>query len=194
MTERAMRRLEGAIGRTLPPTVRGFFLNFPPALRDTEGDPDDFRLTDDADALIEMNTPGGHIYQPPDWTPDMFLLGAGACGETFWVDLGGERGSVHRFDAGEEAGASAELGDSLTEFARGLLEPEAESEPIGRRQAIELATRFARASAPEPGVRVVQVFLLGDRWCVSLAAGAPGGWCETVQVNARTGEARWYQT
>ena len=122
MTERDMKRLEGAIGRPLPPAVRTFFLNFPPALREIESDPDadDFELTDDADLLIEFNLPGQHFLQPTDWTPDVFILGAGGCGETFWIDLASPRGSVHRFDAGEEAGASAELADSIEEFAQGM--------------------------------------------------------------------------
>ncbi len=123
MTERDMKRLEGAIGRALPPAVRMFFLNFPAALREMATDPnaDDFQLTDDPDALIEFNLPGQHFYQPLDWTPDVFILGAGGCGETFWIDLASPRGSVHRFDAGEEAGASAELADSIEEFAQGML-------------------------------------------------------------------------
>ena len=123
MTERDMKRLEGAIGRTLPPAVRTFFLNFPQALREPPDDPDadDFELTDDADTLIEFNLPGQHFFQPVDWTPDVFILGTGGCGETFWIDLTSPRGSVHRFDAGEEAGASAELAESIEDFAQGML-------------------------------------------------------------------------
>jgi hypothetical protein len=124
MTESEMQRLEGEIGRKIPEGVRKFFLNFPPALRKMEQEryEDDFVLTDDVNALIAMNRPRKHFYQPVDWTPDVFLLGAGCCGETFWVNLASERGSVHRFDAGEEAGASAELAESLEEFAQGFLE------------------------------------------------------------------------
>lgn len=123
MTERDMKRLEGTIGRTLPPAVRAFFLNFPAALRDVESDPDadDFQLTDDPDALIAFNQPGACGLQPLDWTPDVFILGSGGCGETFWIDLASPKGSVHRFDAGEEARASAELADSIEEFAQGML-------------------------------------------------------------------------
>ena len=123
MTESEMQRLEKEIGRKIPEEVRKFFLNFPPALRAMKDDPeeDDFLLTDDVNGLIEMNRPGKHFYQPVDWTPDVFLLGAGGCGETLWVNLASEQGSVHRFDAGEEAGASAELADSLDEFASGML-------------------------------------------------------------------------
>ena len=123
MTESEMQRLEKEIGRKIPGEVRRFFLNFPPALGEMEQDrdEDDFVLTDEVNVLIEMNLPGKHFYQPVDWTPDVFLLGAGGCGETFWVNLASERGSVHRFDAGEEAGASAELADSLDEFASGIL-------------------------------------------------------------------------
>ena len=62
MTEKDLQRLESAIGRPLSPAVRHFFLNFPPELRTPEDerdpDPDDFELTDDADQLIQMNTPG----------------------------------------------------------------------------------------------------------------------------------------
>ena len=81
-----------------------------------------FFLSDDVDFLIELNSPAGHFMQPVDWTPDVFLLGSGGCGETFWIDLASERGSVHRFDAGEEAGASAPLADSIEEFAQGFFE------------------------------------------------------------------------
>lgn len=121
MTEQDLRRLEGEIGRSLSPAVRTFFLNFPPELLEVESDPDDddFLLMDDADALIEMNRPGKHFYQPIDWTPRMFILGAGGCGETFWVDLDSEHGTVYRFDAGQEAEDSDEMADSLEEFAGG---------------------------------------------------------------------------
>jgi SMI1 / KNR4 family (SUKH-1) len=123
MTESDMQRLEKSIGQTLPAPMRTFFLNFPPALRDIEVDPDadDFMLSDDADELIAYNTPGKSFLQPLDWTPDVFILGSGGCGETFWIDLGSERGSVHRFDSGEEAGASAELAESIEEFAQGFI-------------------------------------------------------------------------
>jgi len=128
MTQAEMQRLEGAIGRTLPDPVRHFFLNFPTELRDREPDPedDDFALTDDADALIEMNRPGLCGLQPLDWMPDVFILGAGGCGETFWIDLTSPQGSVHRFDAGEEAGASAELADSIVDFADQFLDTDAQ--------------------------------------------------------------------
>jgi hypothetical protein len=123
MTERDLKKLEGAIGRALPLAVRTFFLNFPAALREKESDPDtdDFQLTDEVDVLIEFNTPGQCGLQPLDWTSDVFILGSGGCGETFWINLASERGSVHRFDAGEEAGASAELADSIEEFAQGMI-------------------------------------------------------------------------
>ena len=124
MTERDMQRLESAVGQQLPPVVRTFFLNFPPELRDREPDPDndDFMPSDDVDFLIEINKPGAHGLQPVDWAPHMFILGAGGCGETFWIDLKSERGAVYRFDAGEEAGASADLADSIEDFARGFID------------------------------------------------------------------------
>lgn len=123
MTERDMRRLESAIGQTLPPAIRRFFLNFPPELRDVEADPDgdEFTLSDDPDHLIEINMPGRHYYQPVDWTPNMFLLGAGGSGETFWVDLNSKSGAVYRFDAGQQGQDSDDIADSLEQFARVML-------------------------------------------------------------------------
>jgi hypothetical protein len=53
----------------------------------------------------------------------MLLLGAGGCGETYWVDLDDERGPVRRFDQGEPAEYSHDLVDSLQEYARRLLGP-----------------------------------------------------------------------
>jgi hypothetical protein len=106
--------------------VRHFFLNFPPGLHipDEERDPDssDFELTDDADALIAMNTPGWTNLALPNAVPNFFALGAGACGETWWVDLDTEQGEVYFADAGTYAEHSDHVADSLAEFARGMLE------------------------------------------------------------------------
>src|SRR4051812_13323552 len=91
MTIDDLRRLETAIGRPLPQAVREFFLNFPPGLRtpDDERDPDfsDFELSDDADALIRMNTDGPDNIWLAEAGPNFFALGSGGCGETWWIDL-----------------------------------------------------------------------------------------------------------
>lgn len=126
MTTEDLQRLERSLGRPLSPAVRQFFLNFPPELRARaeEHDPDgydDFVLTDDVDELIAMNDPAQSYVLPLDWAPHMFILGAGGCGETYWVDLDDEQGSVHRFEAGQEAEYSDPVADSLEELARGML-------------------------------------------------------------------------
>lgn len=119
-----LERLETAIGRPLP-AVREFFLNFPPGLRtpDKERDPDadDFELTDDADALIQMNRPGWGGVAIPGAGENVFVLGSGGCGETWWVDLDGERGAVYFCDAGTSAEDSDHVADSLAEFAQRML-------------------------------------------------------------------------
>ncbi len=121
-----LRRLEAAIGRPLPPAVRAFFLNFPPGLRtpDEERDPDfsDFELTDDADALIRMNTDGPDNIWLPEAGPNFFALGSGGCGETWWLDLDSENGTVYFADAGTYARHSDHVADSLGEFAQGILD------------------------------------------------------------------------
>jgi hypothetical protein len=120
-----LRRLEAAIGRPLPPAVREFFLNFPPGLCTPadELDPDfsDFELTDNADALIRMNTDGPDRVWLPEAGPEFFALGSGGCGETWWVDLDSENGTVYFADAGTYARHSDHVADSLAEFARGIL-------------------------------------------------------------------------
>jgi cell wall assembly regulator SMI1 len=125
MTERDMQRLEAAIGRSLSPSVRQFFLNFSPELRGLERDEDfdAFKLTDDADALIEMNMPGRSHYIPHDWAPHMFILGADGSGVTYWVDLASKHGAVQCFEAGQAAEYSDEVAESLTEFAEKTGEP-----------------------------------------------------------------------
>jgi hypothetical protein len=123
MVQGDLKRLEDVVGRPLSPPVRHFFLNFPPELRELETDPDDadFMLTDDVESLIEMNDRKRSYLLPIDCSPKILILGAGACGETFWVDLDSERGAVYRFDAGIEAEYSDPLADSLEEFARGMI-------------------------------------------------------------------------
>jgi len=123
MTEHDMNHLEGAIGQKLSAVVRTFFLNFPPELR-AMFDPydDDFVPTDDSERLIEAN----RHYRPVDWKAHMFILGAGSCGETYWVDLNSDCGSVFRFDAGTEGRFSDPIADSLEEWARGIIGSEDE--------------------------------------------------------------------
>ncbi len=125
-----LQRLETAIGRSMPQAVRDFFLNFPPELRvadeDRDSDADDFELTDDVDALIRMNTEGWSNLALPGAGPNFFALGAGGCGETWWVDLDSENGTVYFADAGTYAKHSDHVADSLAEFARGMLDENAE--------------------------------------------------------------------
>ena len=126
MTKNDLLRLEAAIGRPFPATVKEFFLNFPPALRtpDEDRDPDEdgLELTDDADALIRMNTDGWGRIWLPNAGPNFFALGCGACGETWWVDLDDEKGAVYFADAGTYAEDSDRVADSITEFAQGMLD------------------------------------------------------------------------
>jgi len=126
MTHADLQRLEAAIGRSFPAAVREFFLNFPPGLRvaDEDRDPDasDFELTDDVDALIGMNTPGWERIIIPDAGSNVFALGCGGCGETWWVDLDDENGAVYFCDAGTYAEDSDQVADSLAEFAQRWLE------------------------------------------------------------------------
>jgi hypothetical protein len=199
MTNADLRRVEAGIGRPFPVTVREFFLNFPPGLRtpdeDHDLDADDFELTDDADALIAMNTGGSQRVWLPNAGPNFFALGCGGCGETWWVDLDDPNGAVYFADAGTYAEDSDRVADSLAEFAQSRIDSEEDESPaIDRRQAIDYATRFVRASLPELRVHVVQVFLLVDQWKVSFAEQTPGGWCETVSVDSRTGKAEWHET
>jgi hypothetical protein len=126
MTPADLERLESAIGRSLPAGVRQFLLNFPPGLRipDEERDPDfsDFELTDDADALTAMNAPGIGGLALPNAGANFFALGAGGCGETWWIDLDTENGTVYFADAGTYAEDSDHVADSLAEFAQRMLD------------------------------------------------------------------------
>jgi hypothetical protein len=125
MTTADLHRLETAIGRPLSAAVREFFLNFPSGLRISaeDQDPDDmeFSLTDDADALIAMNTAGWQRLWLPNAGPNFFALGCGGCGETWWVDLDDPNGAVYFADAGTEAEFSDRVADSLAEFAQRIL-------------------------------------------------------------------------
>jgi hypothetical protein len=126
MTAFDLQRLERAIGRQLPQAVREFFLNFPTELRvlDENRDPDadDFELTDDADALIRMNSVGMGNLSLPNAGPNFFALGAGSCGETWWIDLDTENGTVYFADAGTYAEHSDHVADSIVEFAQQMLD------------------------------------------------------------------------
>jgi hypothetical protein len=128
MTLAELQRLEAAIGRGLPLGVREFFLNFPERLRkgDEDRDPDDsdFELTDDVEALIQMNSDGYDRIIIPGAGANVLALGCGGCGETWWVDLDTEQGAVYFCDAGTYAEDSDHVADSLAEFARGLLDEE----------------------------------------------------------------------
>src|SRR2546430_2280235 len=105
MTEDDLLRIEAAIERPLPAAVRRFFLNYPPELRTTTRDmgptPDgepylecaaDNELTDDPDAIIAANSAGKGYLGHPERTARMLVVGAGGCGEMYWVDLDDERG------------------------------------------------------------------------------------------------------
>ena len=132
MTQDDLRRIEQAIGRPLSAAVRRFFLNYPPELRTTardlgptpEGEPyrecaADNELCDSADAVIALNRREGWASDFPD---NLLIVGAGECGETYWVDLDDERGAVYRFEDGTEPEYSDQLWDSLEEFAQGLIQ------------------------------------------------------------------------
>jgi hypothetical protein len=134
MTENDLRRIEGAIGRTLPAAVRRFFLNYPPELRtttrDMATDPDgepclecaaDYELYDNPDAIIAVNSAGEGPLMHPERTARILIIGEGGCGEVYWVDLDDERGPVYRFEAGEEAESSEPVADSLELFAENLI-------------------------------------------------------------------------
>ena len=133
MTQGDLQRIEKAIGRSLSVIVRRFFLNYPPELRttiralgpDDDGNmyPEcaaDNELCDSADHLIEMNDrEGGWAADYPD---NILILGAGECGETYWVDLDDEKGAVHRFDAGTDVEDSDQPWGSIDEFARAMID------------------------------------------------------------------------
>jgi hypothetical protein len=82
-------------------------------------------LTDDADALIRMNSTGWGNLSLPGSGPNFFALGAGGCGETWWVDLDSESGTVYFADAGTYAEHSDHFADSLAEFAQRMLDQDA---------------------------------------------------------------------
>jgi hypothetical protein len=134
MTEQDLQRIETALGRPLSEAVRRFFLNYPEELRTTQRDmgeddegnpstecPADYELPGDADAIIAANTPGLVSLCPPDRPGHMLVLGAGACGEVYWVDLDSPAGTVYRFEAGQDPQDSQDMADSLEEFARNLI-------------------------------------------------------------------------
>ena len=97
-------------------------------LADEDRDPDasDFELTDDVDALITMNTDGPYRVWLPEAGANFFALGSGGCGETWWVDLDSENGTVYFADAGTYAEHSDHVADSLAEFAQGMRGQDAE--------------------------------------------------------------------
>lgn len=134
MTDDDLLQIERAVERPLPATVRRFFLNYPADLRltkrdmgtDQDGQPftecaADYELCDTADAILALNAPGLTSPRPLDWTPRMLIVGMGACGEVYWVDLDDERGRVYRFESGQDAESSDSVADSLAGFAEGLV-------------------------------------------------------------------------
>ena len=132
MTSSDIQRIETAIGRALSQAMREFYVNYPAELRatkasyeDDEGNvitecPADNELCDSADGLIALNDrrPGGNAAL---MEANQFILGAGECGETYWVDLDDATGSVQRFESGEDAKYSEDVAGSLAEFARVLI-------------------------------------------------------------------------
>ena len=132
MTLSDILRIEAAIGRAVSPAVREFYLNYPAELRttttgyeDDEGStitesPADYELCDSADGLIALNDrrPGGNAAL---MEANQFILGAGGCGETYWVDLDDVTGAVYRIEAGEDVKYSEEVAGSLAEFAGVLI-------------------------------------------------------------------------
>jgi hypothetical protein len=133
MTQDDVRRIEQAIGRSLPAAVRQFFLNYPPELRSTARDlgptpdgepylecPADNELCDSADAIIALNDPQSGMLLGD--AANMLIVGQGECGELYWVALDDAHGVVSRLEAGMEPEFSDRLADSLEIFARGLIE------------------------------------------------------------------------
>jgi hypothetical protein len=134
MTDADLKCIEDAIGRPLSAAVRRFFLNYPEGLRTTKREmfvsgqdapvhtecPAEYELCGDAEGIIEMNAVGGGGLVYGDWPANQLVLGAGACGETYWVDLDSESGAVYRFEAGQQDD-SDDIADSLEQFARNLI-------------------------------------------------------------------------
>jgi hypothetical protein len=81
----------------------------------------EFDPTDDADALITMNTENPYRVWLPNAGPNFFALGCGGCGETWWIDLDTPGGTVYFADAGTAVEHSDHVADTLAEFARGML-------------------------------------------------------------------------
>src|SRR6516162_2495437 len=124
MTDNDLLQIERAIGRPLSAAVRRFYLAYPQELwtttramgSDPEGEPclerpADYELSDSAEAIIAMNASAPTGLQPLDWTSRMLVIGAGGCGEIYWVDLDAEHGPVYRFESGEKAEYSEEVAD-----------------------------------------------------------------------------------
>lgn len=134
MNEADIKCIEDAIGRPLSAAVRRFFLNYPEELYTTKREmyvsgqdepvhaecPAEYELSGNAEAIIAMNGVGPGSAVSSDWPANQLVIGAGACGETYWVDLDSERGAVYRFEAGQQDD-SDDMADSLDEFARNLI-------------------------------------------------------------------------
>jgi hypothetical protein len=133
MSSDDLQHIERAIGWSLSPAVRGFFLNNPAALRSTTRDlgptpegepylecPADNELSDRADAIIALNAPQAVLMF--DDSGRRLVVGEGACGEVYWVDLDDPSGPVYRIEAGADPEDSDRLADSLEQFAQGLIE------------------------------------------------------------------------
>jgi hypothetical protein len=132
MTLDDIQSMEKAMGRPFPLAVKEFFLHYPSQLRTTKRDlgptPDgqpylecaaDNELWDNPDSIIRANDRKSGY--DADWPDNMLVVGGGACGETYWVDLDSEKGAVYLFDAGQEPEDSSPIAESIHDFAEGLI-------------------------------------------------------------------------
>lgn len=110
VNEAELDRVEDALGRSLPKTLRGVMLDFPQQLIDaatmTDPDGNDFvdcmMFTPFADYIIAGIR---HCRQLEGWPADYLVVGDNGCGEEFSVDISTEKCSVFISGPHNDAGA-----------------------------------------------------------------------------------------